>query len=109
MTDAKFAVTDPRGRTVVCSEDRWLWHIVELHGSMAGRENEVMEALESPSIGIYSDADFDDREIYYLRRKNNYLKVVVKFDDDDRGEVVTAFITRHLKSGETLIWPSLKA
>lgn len=70
-------------------------------------ENEVKQAIEKPTMGIYQDADFSDRQVYYMFHvagKNRYLKVVVKIVGTEMGEVVTAFPTYNAKAGEKLIW-----
>jgi hypothetical protein len=103
----KFEVTDPRGKTVICTEDRWRWHIISGHGKfMEGYEDEVKEAIESPTEGIFQDAARPERHIYYLRlpQSRKYIKVVVNFEDEDSGYVVTAFKTDSIKQSETLLW-----
>lgn len=105
-----FETSDPRGREVVCTEECWNDHILSSHPWMKEREEEVKAAVENPSIGIYGDADFPDRQIYYYlqKEKKRYLKVVVQFTtEDEPGNVITAFTTDSPKKGEKLIWPIL--
>ncbi len=73
---------------------------------MQNQEAAVKEAIEK-SIGIYQDAHFEDRQIYYFRLKTKprYLKVVVQFDTEEIGNVITAFPADSAKSGEKMIWP----
>jgi hypothetical protein len=103
-----FEVDDPRGRSVICTEACWKWHILDYHHDMAGREAEVIAAITRPSLGIFSDTDFENRNVYYLRRsgKPYYLKVVVEFKSEREGEVITAYLAFSPKAGEKLIWPS---
>jgi hypothetical protein len=102
-----FEITDPRGRKVVCTEDRWKWHILSSHPWMTGWESEVMAAIQTPTIGIYQDAESENRHIYYMlpEGRKRYIKVVVDFDDQAVGTVITAFPTDSPKPGERLIWP----
>jgi hypothetical protein len=102
-----FEAVDPRGRKVICTEKCWTWHILDYHNDMNGREDEVIAAIESPTYGIYSDREFENRNIYYFRRSGKpiYLKVVVEFQDESQGEVITAYLVANLKPGEKLIWP----
>jgi hypothetical protein len=103
----KFEVIDPRGKTVICTEDRWRWHIVSGHGKfMDGYEDEVKQAIEAPTEGIFQDAVRTERHNYYLRlpRSRKYIKVVVDFSDEDGGQVITAFKTDSVKQSETLLW-----
>ena len=72
----KFEVTDPRGRSVICTEDRWRWHIISGHGKfMEGYEDEVKQAIEAPKPGIYQDAQRKERNNYYLQipRSSKYI------------------------------------
>jgi len=78
------------------------------HPFMRGWEEEVKAAVERPTFGlIYQDTENENRHIYYLLREHTrrYIKVVVDFEDQDLGIVVTAFQTSSGKSGEKLIWP----
>jgi hypothetical protein len=102
----RFETTDPRGYQVTCSQEAWN-HILGNRPWMADWEAVVQAAIENPTMGIYQDADFADRQVYYMFRvtgKNRYLKVVVKIDSENSGTVVTAFPTFNAKAGEKLIW-----
>jgi hypothetical protein len=104
----KFEVTDPRGRIVICTEERWRWHIVSGHGKfMEGYEEEVKQAIQTPVPGIYQDTQRKVRHNYYLRlpHSRKYIKVVVDFTDETNGQVITAFKADSVKAGEILIWP----
>jgi len=94
--------TDPRGKKVICSSGCWDEHILSKRPSMSGWIKKLPKAIEEPDA-IFKDADFEDREVYYLLAKRNYLKVVVRFQGD-QGEVITAFLTDSPKPGETLLW-----
>jgi hypothetical protein len=102
----KFEAQDPRGFTVVCTEDQWRWHVVDFHPDMEGDEGLVKQAIENPSLGIFRDVDFGDRDVYYLRirGKDQYIKVIVQFDDEN-GSLITAFRANVPKAGEKMIWP----
>ena len=101
-----FEVTDPRGRKVVCTEERWSGHVLQARPWMKGWEEEVRAAIEEPYFGVYQDADYPNRNIYYRlhKGKDRYIKVVVSFEDEV-GRVVTAFPMSSPKAGEKLIWP----
>lgn len=104
-----FETTDPRSQQVICTENTWNNHILRNRPWMVGWEEDIRRTIEEPSIGIYQDADFEDRNIYYRlhKGKDRYIKVVVAFDENGLGEVITAFSTDTPKSGEKLIWPEL--
>ena len=99
-----FEVEDPRGRRVNCSEDCWDKHIVVDHYIMSDKLDEVVKVIERPHF-IATDSLFNDREVYYRRRRKKlqYIKVVVEFDGAS-GNVRTAYITDSGKSGERVIW-----
>jgi len=102
-----FEVIDPRGITVHCTEDAWQSHILDEHPEMHGEIGRVKRAIEKPYLFIYQDRDYPDRNIYYLPDKSRqyYIKVVVKFFNNEYGEVITAFKADSPKSGEYIIWP----
>jgi hypothetical protein len=101
-----FATTDPRGFTVVCSDEVWKWHILSNRPFMQGWEAEVEAAIQQPTFGIFQDANRPERNIYYRRSegKQRYIKVVVEFTTEHSGTVITAFPTDSMKAGEKLIW-----
>lgn len=103
-----FEAEDLRGKKIICTEDCWNNHILRNRPFMNGWEDDVKEAIQDPTLGcIYQDAEREDRCIYYRlnRRNNSYIKVVVNFDSNGLGNVITAFPTSAPKSGEKLIWP----
>ena len=73
---------------------------------MEGWEDEVQKTIKKPTFGIYQDAKRSERHIYYrlYTKKDHYIKVVVSFADEEKGEVITAFPTNNMKAGEKLIW-----
>jgi len=77
---------------------------------MSGWHIRVKHVIEKPVTGIYRDADYETRNVYYghitLHRRRMYLKVIVEFDENNRGTVITAFPADSPKPGESLIWPS---
>lgn len=101
---------DPRGRKIICTAERWASHIVSFHPAMIGDEKEVIAAIEDPEFGIYGDADFANRQVYYRRTRGKlrYTKVVVEFNEAGEGKVITAFRTDSPKAGEKLVWPISK-
>lgn len=108
--DNEFEVEDPRGLVVVCTKVSWSAHIEVHHPIMSGQQADVTAAIADPDFGIYRDAQFEDRYIYYRRSSHKfarYTKVVVR-ETPDGLRVVTAFYTDSMKSGESLIWPRSK-
>jgi hypothetical protein len=102
-----FAVNDPRGCLIICTETRWNNHILIERPWMAGWEKDVSRAVQDP-IMICEDSDFENRIVYYYMpapTKTRYLKVVVHLLNSSNGEVITAFPTDSGKSVEKIIWP----
>lgn len=103
---------DPRGIKVKLTEDQWNIHILGEHPYMSAHLQEIRNAIENPFPGfIYSDADFDDRNVYYHWKLSSkvYVKVVVGLVSENSGEIITAFKTDSCKKGEDVIWPRLSA
>jgi hypothetical protein len=71
-------------------------------------EKLIIPAIEKPLRGIYRDEDYDDRDVYYKlpSHKRFYIKVVVKFDSQNDGTVITAYRCAKIKRTENLIWTS---
>ena len=101
-----FETRDPRGLLVICTLEVWESHIVWQHPFMEGREAEVQQAIEHPSLGIFADAHREQRDVYYLRRASgvDLLKVVVDFSEET-GVVVSAHPRNTPKPGEKMKWP----
>ncbi len=100
-----FEVTDSFGRQIICTEDRWKFHILSHHPEMGNYLEDVKRAIQNPDLPISVDAERSDRNLYYGRQSGRprYVKVVVKIEGD-QGSVVTAFLADSPKSGEMPIW-----
>ena len=105
----KFDIKDVRGIRVLCTEDCWDNHILDEHPIMADADacDHVIEAIQNPLLFIYQDRDYPERHIYYKKNqfRPRYTKAVVDFSNPDMGELITAFYTDSMKSGEVIIWP----
>lgn len=104
MDDVFFEVTDPKGMVIVCTKDCWHNHILSRHESLTAQIETVKLTITNPTYGVYRDANFSDRRIYYYRNPSypRYMKVVVR-EDPDRSEVITAYETDSMKPGEKLL------
>ena len=104
----EFIVDDPRGYKFVCTQKIWRYKITKKRTWMNSEEwkSVVIETIKDP-IMICQDADFENRHCYYRLIKNHgrYMKVVVAFDSEGSGEVVTATPANNGKAGEKSIWP----
>lgn len=105
----EFEVDDPRGYKVVCTQKIWRYKITKKRPWMNSEEwkNIVIETIKNPSMQIFQDANFENRYVYYRRIENRarYMKVVVAFDNEESGEVITATPVNNGKAGEKPIWP----
>lgn len=75
---------------------------------MQGQESIVEQTIQSPD-SIHEDKRLYRREYYYRLgisgATNRYLKVVVQFDLNDEGAIITAYTTRSTSPGESHKWP----
>lgn len=98
--DILFQATDLKGRTVICTRDRWLFHILDHHPDMEGYEKDVMKAIESGIV--YVDPADDSHDVYFCQPPHErvYVMVIVGFVDSKMGRVITAYRATRLKSME---------
>ena len=86
------AVTDPSGRSVVLSLERWA-HITTRHPELQANRNDVLAAVRHPTIRMRGRRL--DEEWYYRLGvgPSRWLKVVVAYEGTV-GEIRTAFARR---------------
>ena len=89
MADAR-TMRDPTGREVSLGDERWA-HIIDGHPELQDIQADIARAVESPSEVIAGRAP--DEEWFYLAGAgpSRWLKVVVVFDRQGRGRIITAF------------------
>jgi hypothetical protein len=82
------ATTDPDGRRVELTDERW-GHIVERHPEIDGRDDDVLQAVREPDRRLAGT--LVNEELYYAKTAapSNWLKVVVAYAEG-RGYIVTA-------------------
>ncbi len=87
------SVTDPLGRTIHLTADRWE-HIIDGHPEMGTLHAEVLRAIREPTQILHGPRAGEDW--YYLQGAgpSSWLKVVVVFDEDESGNALTAFPRR---------------
>ena len=87
------SVTDPLGRTVRLTDDRWA-HIVGGHPYMAPHRADVLRAIGNPTERIVQPRAGQDW--FYLENAgpSRWLKVVVAFEEQAVGTMRTAFPRR---------------
>lgn len=102
--------TDRRGRPVTLTEHCWLDHVVPARPWLLGLKSCVATVLSDP-FRIYADAVHQHCECFYRQnvlpdRPHLFLKVVVEYDANDHGSVITVIPLRRLhKPGESQLWP----
>ncbi len=84
---------DRQGREVLLSAERWQ-HIVSAHPEIEVHESEILRAVESPTTALPGREA--DEEWLYLEGAgpSRWLKVVVVFDSQGSGRIITAFARR---------------
>lgn len=86
-------IRDREGREVLLSPERWQ-HIVSGHPEIEVYEQEIRRAVESPTAILPGREP--DEEWLYLEGAgpSRWLKVVVVFDSEESGRIITAFARR---------------
>jgi hypothetical protein len=86
-------IRDRKGRDVLLSPERWR-HVVSAHPEIEVHEEEICRAVESPTAVL--EGRDPDEEWLYLEGAgpSRWLKVVVVFDGEDRGRIITSFARR---------------
>jgi hypothetical protein len=86
-------ILDRRGRQVLLSLDRWR-HVVSAHPEIETCKGDIRRAVEAPTSVIAGREP--DEEWLYLEGvgPSRWLKVVVVFDSEDRGRIITSFARR---------------
>jgi len=86
-------IRDRQGREVLLSLDRWR-HVVSAHPEIEIYKGEMRRAVESPTSVVAGREP--DEEWLYLEGAgpSRWLKVVVVFDTEDRGRIITSFARR---------------
>jgi hypothetical protein len=86
-------IRDPRGREVLLSLERWR-HIISGHPEIESFEDEIRRAVEAPTA-ILSGREANEEWLYLEGAgPSRWLKVVVVFDNAERGRIITAFARR---------------
>jgi hypothetical protein len=96
MADAlPAAAIDPEGRTVVLTAERW-GHITERHPELAAYQTEILDTVRTPSRHRPGPTPGE----HWFYRENagpsRWLKVVVRFESIDHGNILTAFARRSM-------------
>ncbi len=86
---------------VYLTEER-LDHI-RRHGDMIGNEDAIRDTVEVPNT-IFESSRWSNRDVYFLlgahsRFPQLYQKVVVEYDSNELGKVITAHLTDDLGQG----------
>jgi hypothetical protein len=109
MTSAALVldVVDYAGRRVILTRTQWEFHVLVPKPYMADRLDAVRTTIMSPSF-VNQDANFPDRLCLYgplsSRRRPLMMKVVIGYDSQNEGFVVTAYPLDRPGSGERRVW-----
>lgn len=86
-------IRDPQGREVLLSLERWR-HIISGHPEIESFEDEIRRAVEAPTA-ILAGREANEEWLYLEGAgPSRWLKVVVVFDNAERGRIITAFARR---------------
>jgi hypothetical protein len=96
MADGVLAtVVDPDGRVVDLTAERWA-HIVEGHPELAHFRSEILETVAAPAGQRLGPTIGEHWSYGESRGSSRWLKVVVRYESIDRGQIVTAFARRSM-------------
>ncbi len=86
-------ILDRQGRDVLLSPERWQ-HIITAHPEIEACDKEICRAVESPTTVLAGREP--DEEWLYLEGAgpSRWLKVVVAFDREGGGRIITSFARR---------------
>ena len=100
--DILFNVETPLGFYVRTTRRYWDFLVTEKHEAMAGREDDVIQALNDPDEVRLSRTDPVVLIFYRLERPSRWLSVLAKRLNGE-GYVVTAYPADSIKEGE-IVW-----
>lgn len=95
---------DYNGNTVICSKQQWFGHIVSNHGIMKENKAAVVETIQSPDT-VHESQGYENRKVFFKTTssatygKKFNTKVIVEYDENSSGEIVTAFPSKSTKGG----------
>lgn len=95
---------DYNGKKVICTNNQWYNHVIKNHKIMAHNQSAVEDTIQHPDKVYSSDSNTKRNVLFKESTLATYgtkfkTKVIVEYDSDDSGEVVTAFPVREEKGG----------
>lgn len=100
--------TDVFGRQIILPTLIWENHVLSSREWMKGWAGIIRKTLEEPTL-VNIDRQFGNRECFYAKgtpyNPQRLFKVVVEFDPESVGTVVTAYPSRNIPKGERPKWP----
>ena len=104
--DLLFEVETPLGFTIRCTRSYWEFIITKKHPALAGREQEVKDALTNPDEIRVSRKD-SNVYLFYQGNSKRWVCAVARREGEE-GFLITAYPTDAIKAGETL-WKKSKS
>lgn len=101
MGVAQFGIICKLGKAIAVSRSYWRVIAVIKHPSIASRQREVQETLQSPDE-IRQSVKGNKVFLYYKKYGTRYLCVVARHQNG-AGFIITAYFTRKIKEG-TVLW-----
>ena len=103
MSEVLFEVLTPLGFRARIARERWDMIVTVKHPVMAGREEDVRQALVAPDEARQRTSDPDVLLFYKAERPKRWTCAVVRRNGDE-AFLVTAYPTDAIKEG-VRIWP----
>ena len=97
-TDVLFEAQSPLGVTVKCTVEQWETHVLAGHANMAGRHEDVANAIRDPAWIFCSLSYPQTRSVYFSQPigSREFLKVVVE-NQALVSEVVSAWLQAEIR------------
>lgn len=86
-------IRDRQRRDVLLSPERWR-HIISAHPEIEPYEAEIRRAVETPTAVLAGREPGEEWLYLEGAGPSRWLKVVVVFDSEDRGRIITSFARR---------------
>jgi len=109
LSELLIDTVDILGRSVLLTRRQWEVHVLSNKAWMDEFLHHVELAIESPTL-INHDREFPDRECFYLVGHKHFegdvMKVVIRYNYDEHGFVITAYLQRNKNADEVRKWPT---
>lgn len=100
----RIEIIDYNGRKVICTDSQWHRHIVKNHEIMARNQKAIEDTIQYPDKVYTSDSNTNRNVFFKISTYATYAtkyrtKVIVEYEEDNTGNIITAFPVKDEKGG----------